>query len=74
MSAHSARCHGCGETYDLGHVKVTGRYADCDMWEAPCCGRQADSRMAWGGPPYRRMGYDDLRVLERERLADGGWL
>lgn len=42
------RCK-CGEVYDAGHVTVTARYADCSVWSAPCCGRQADDRREWGG-------------------------
>jgi hypothetical protein len=38
------RCASCGKIYDLGSVKVTGRYADCSTWNAPCCGRYADDR------------------------------
>ncbi|GGM52556.1 hypothetical protein ACFFX1_55520 [Dactylosporangium sucinum] len=34
----------CGRIYDLGKVTVTARYADCSIWKAPCCGRQADDR------------------------------
>jgi hypothetical protein len=34
----------CGQIYDLGKVTVTARYADCSIWKAPCCGRQADDR------------------------------
>ncbi len=37
------RC-ACGEVYDLGTVEVLARYADCSIWKAPCCGRQADDR------------------------------
>lgn len=34
----------CGQLYDLAKVEVTGRYTDCTLWKAPCCGRQADDR------------------------------
>ncbi|WP_045740798.1 hypothetical protein [Actinoplanes rectilineatus] len=34
----------CGGIYDLGTVEVTGRYTDCSVWRAPCCGRTADDR------------------------------
>ncbi|GAA2347399.1 hypothetical protein [Dactylosporangium salmoneum] len=34
----------CGRIYDLAKVEVTARYADCTLWKAPCCGRQADDR------------------------------
>lgn len=34
----------CGDFYDIGQVEVIGRYTDCSVWKAPCCGRQADDR------------------------------
>lgn len=65
------RCNGCGTVYDGGRVTVTGRYADCDVWKAPCCGATHDNRRAWSGAPGARMGYTDLR--ERDRvLAERG--
>lgn len=38
------RCTWCSGVYDLGKVEVTGRYADCSMWKAPCCGASVDDR------------------------------
>lgn len=76
MSEHLARCRSCGGEFDLGMVEVTARYADCDMFKAPCCGIQCDTRMRWGGPEWARMGYDDLRVyrrVEREVYPKHGW-
>lgn len=34
----------CGGVYDLGTVEVTARYADCSMWNAPCCKALVDDR------------------------------
>lgn len=71
-----ARCHSCRKEFDLGHVTVVGRYADCDMWKCPGCGATHDSRMAWTGPEWRRMGYDDLAIAERavrERALQPRW-
>jgi hypothetical protein len=51
-------CCWCGGVYDLGTVTVTGRYADCSVWEAPCCGRTVDDRGETGWKPtqdYRRL-------------------
>lgn len=38
------RCAHCNGIYDLGKVEVTARYADCSVWNAPCCSRQVDDR------------------------------
>jgi len=38
------RCAYCGQTYDLGYVTATARYADCSVWKAPCCGTVVDDR------------------------------
>jgi hypothetical protein len=43
----------CGQTYDLMKVTVIARYADCDVWKAPCCGRTADNRKGKSLPDYR---------------------
>lgn len=42
------RCAHCGGIYDLGTVTVTARYADCSMWQAPCCGLTVDDREETG--------------------------
>ena len=70
-------CTSCHQTYDGGHVTVVGRYADCDMWRAPCCGVQHDSRRRWNGPGWAHMGYDDLnayRRIEGEPYKKLSWL
>lgn len=65
------QCLRCGTVYDGGTVHVISRYADCDLWRAPCCGAVHDSRHAWNGAPGQRMGYIDLRERDRA-LADTG--
>ena len=35
-------CGYCGLIYDLGTVRVTGRYEDATTWYTPCCGEYAD--------------------------------
>lgn len=60
------RCAHCGGVYDLGKVTITARYADCSMWNAPCCGRLVDDRGETGWKSmkdYHRIKRDDL---ERE--------
>lgn len=57
------RCQ-CGAIYDLGHVTVTARYADCSVWTTPCCGRVEDDR-----PWVRR--YTEL-TRDEARAADVG--
>jgi hypothetical protein len=58
IGMHSpVRCT-CGGVYDLGTVTVIARYADCSVWNAPCCGRQADDRGETGWkslPDYTRV-------------------
>lgn len=65
MSAN-AKCHRCGQTFDIGHAEVTQRYADCDVFKAPCCGSPCDTRGKWGGPSWARMGYDDMTAYRNE--------
>lgn len=47
------RCARCGTVYDLGHVTVTARHADCSMWKTPCCDTEADDRV--GGGAFTRL-------------------
>lgn len=75
-SAH-CRCRSCGKTFAIESVKVTARYADCDMFEAPCCGATCDTRLRWGGPTWAHMGYDDMREfrrVEQSSYPNRGWL
>ena len=77
MDEKNCRCRQCGETFSLGSVEVTARYADCDLFKAPCCGATCDTRMRWGGPSWARMGYDDMRAYRREERAGyprDGWM
>lgn len=44
------RCLRCRGVYDAANVEVTARYADCSVWNAPCCGAVVDDRpQGWGG-------------------------
>lgn len=64
---HPGRCRWCGSVYDGGKVEVTGRYSDCSVWKAPCCGNTADDRPhSWGGSFF------PLTNDERRRLLPGG--
>jgi hypothetical protein len=58
------RCRWCGEIYDLGTVTVTARYADCSVWNTPCCSRTADDREWKSMPDYTRI---DPRELDGPR-------
>lgn len=54
------RCRRCRRgVYDLSTVEVTARYADCSVWNAPCCGAQVDDRgdTGWTG----RKDYDRIQ-------------
>ncbi len=55
------RCR-CGRVYDLTKVKVTGRYADCTVFETPCCKRQADDRTWKSMPDFTRLDNDGREV------------
>lgn len=46
------RCNHCGGLYDLQAVTVTARYADCSVWDTPCCHRQVDTRVRWSGDKH----------------------
>ncbi|MDN4174707.1 hypothetical protein QWY28_17230 [Nocardioides sp. SOB77] len=64
---HPGRCRWCGSIYDGGKVEVTGRYSDCSVWKAPCCGNTADDRpQSWGGSFF------PLTNAERRRLLPPG--
>jgi hypothetical protein len=53
--ADPCRCTYCGKVYDLGHVHVTARYADCSIFRSPCCGHLADDRTAVSLPSFTRL-------------------
>jgi len=38
------RCARCSTVYDLAHVVVIDRYADCSTWRCPGCGSLVDDR------------------------------
>jgi hypothetical protein len=48
-------CTFCGKVYDLGHVEVTARYADCSVYTTPCCNHAADDRTAVSLPAFVRL-------------------
>jgi len=48
-----ARCTHCRGVYDLGSVKVTGRYSDCSVWKSPCCNRTVDDRGETGWKTFK---------------------
>lgn len=56
----------CGSVYDLAAVEVTGRYVDCSVWRAPCCGREADDRGETGWKTIK-----DYTPLSREDVERG---
>jgi hypothetical protein len=35
----------CGQLFDMAAVKVTARFADCSVFDTPCCSRQVDDRV-----------------------------
>lgn len=40
-----ALCIATRRTFDLGHVEVTARYADCSRFACPCCHKMHDDRL-----------------------------
>jgi hypothetical protein len=56
-------CLHCRTYYDLGHVKVTARYADCSVWTSPCCGHPGIDDRPW----VRDRHY---REVNRQQAAD----
>lgn len=41
------RCMHCGAVYDITRVQVTGRFTDCSVWTAPCCGLRGVDDRPW---------------------------
>lgn len=41
---HAVKHTRCGHIFDLGHVTVIGRYADCSTFNCPGCGVHIDDR------------------------------
>lgn len=56
------RCRHCGDIYDLQAVTVTARYADCSVWQTPCCDKTSDDRREWGSSTRRRC-YEEIPVV-----------
>jgi hypothetical protein len=63
--AEPVQCCHCQGVYDLAtvtRVTVTARYADCSVWQAPCCQFTVDDRGETGWksiPDYRRIMWMD---------------
>lgn len=49
------QCTHCGEIYDLTATTSIARFADCDIFKAPCCGRQVDDRRWKSLPDIREV-------------------
>lgn len=49
------RCTFCGKVYDLGATVTIQRYADCSVFNTPCCGRQVDDRLWVSLPAFKRL-------------------
>jgi hypothetical protein len=62
-------CGHCGVIYDLGDGEPIARYADCDVFTTPCCGRQVDSRQWKTIPDYTPVSSGDLRALVQDGEA-----
>jgi hypothetical protein len=64
------QCSYCGKAYDLqgapkgepGYIELIHRYADCDLFVTPCCGKEADTREFVGLPSFRRLDYEGFPV------------
>jgi len=59
------RCTHCGKIYDLSTVEITQRYADCSMWNSPCCNILVDDRSETGWKSYQ--GYVRISSAEANR-------
>lgn len=54
------KCTHCNRIYDLmGEIKEIARYADCTVFESPCCHRTVDDR-TWKSLP-------DFEKVERSK-------
>lgn len=48
-------CNHCGKVYDLCGGNVIHRYADCTVYETPCCKIMVDDREYKSMPDYKRI-------------------
>jgi hypothetical protein len=55
-------CAYCNTIYDLTSVHVTARYAECSMFQTPCCNRQVDTRSWKSFPDYHAINLEDYRI------------
>lgn len=63
MIVQCTHCHGVYDEMDV--TEIVARYADCDMYKAPCCGRTVDNRTWKGLPDMRRLEGEELRLVRR---------
>lgn len=63
------RCTHCNSVYDPGGVEIVARYADCDMFKAPCCGRTVDNREWKSMPDIERVRPGEIR----SEIHGNGW-
>jgi hypothetical protein len=48
-------CNHCGAMYDLTNTKVVHRFADCTVYDTPCCDQRVDDREFTGNPAFKRL-------------------
>lgn len=67
---HPVRCLHCNSIYDLCGAGIgdahIARYADCDVFKSPCCGRTVDTRR-WKSLPDM----EDVEQWEVQASLDG---
>lgn len=49
------KCSHCGKIYDLTEGKVVHRFADCTLYDTPCCNTKADDRVGKSIPDFTRL-------------------
>lgn len=55
------KCNRCNQIYDLcGEMKVIHRYADCTLYQTPCCHQNVDDREYITNPAFTRIDKDKL--------------
>ncbi len=61
------RCNHCHRVYDLaGPSERIARYADCDVFKAPCCGRTVDTRSWKSFPDYQEWPHGQFGIYRRK--------
>jgi hypothetical protein len=67
------RCLHCGGIFDeLAVTEVVARYADCDVYKAPCCGRTVDNRRWKSLPDMEDVERGELRRDQHGKVRDMG--